>query len=208
MPNPTTGSAPAFLNDAPRAAPSADRLTEIKNKVAELRDLTLEIQTLEERLEQVKGSKLVLETTTLPDMMQAAGMNSFGLEAEGNNPAYDANIEPLIRANIAAGWEEPKRQAGFQVLEALGGQSLIKTVVTFEFGGSERAAAKEFAERVFDEHGYEGNEALSVNHNTLASWLKSEVTAKPEPRVPSPAQLLAIGGFVGRTVKIKKRKET
>jgi hypothetical protein len=41
----------------------------------------------------------------------------------------------------------------------------------------------------------------------MAAWLKAEVSADP-PRVPSPAQLQAIGGFVGRTVKIKKRKET
>lgn len=207
MPNPTTGSAPAFLNDVQRAAPSADRLTEIKNKVAELRDLTLEIQTLEERLEQTKGLKVALETTTLPDLMQAAGMNSFGLEAEGNNPAYDAKIEPLIRANIAAGWDEPKRQAGFQVLKELNGESLIKTVVTFEFGGKERAEAKEFIEKAFDLLGYEGKEQLAVNHNSMAAWLRAEVSADP-PRVPSPAQLLAIGGFVGRTVKIKKRKES
>ena len=40
----------------------------------------------------------------------------------------------------------------------------------------------------------------------MASWLKAEVNADP-PRVPTPSQLEAIGGFVGRTVKIKKRKE-
>lgn len=203
----TEHSPPAFLADVEHQAPSADRLTQIKNKVAELRDLTQTLADLEARVEETKAAKLTLETTTLPDMMAAAGMDKFGLEAEGNNPAYDAKVEPLVRANIAAGWDEPKREAGFAVLRQLGGESLIKTVVTFEFDPKDRAAAKEFTERVFDELGYEGKEALSVNHNSLASWLKAEVNAKPEPRMPSTDQLAAIGAFVGRTVKIKKRPE-
>jgi hypothetical protein len=207
MPNPTTGSAPAFLNDVQPQAPSTDQLATIRAKLAEARDVQMQIADLEERLATAKATHLQLTTTTLPDMMAAARLDSLGLEAEGNNPAYDCKIEPLIRANIAASWDEPKRRAGFETLTALGGQSLIKTVVTFEFDPDERAAAKEFVERVFDEHGYEGKEQLSVNHNSMASWLKAEVTAKPEPRVPSPAQLQAIGGFVGRVVKIKKRAE-
>jgi hypothetical protein len=197
---------PAFLNEIERQPASADRLTQIKAKVAELRDKAQELADLEARVETVKAEKLTLETVTLPDMLAAVGMDNFGLEAEGNNPAYDLKIEPLVRANIAAGWDEAKRQAGFEVLRQLNGESLIKTVVTFEFDPKERAAAKEFVERVFDELGYEGKEALSVNHNSMASWLKAEVNANP-PRVPSPAQLQAIGGFVGKTAKIKKRRE-
>lgn len=200
------GGAPAFLNDVDRQAPSVDRLMAIKEKVAALRDKTMEVSDLEERLEKAKAEKLQLETVTLPDMLQAVGMDRFGLEAEGNNPAYDLTIEPLVRANIAAGWEEPKRQAGFAVLEQLGGGSLIQTTVTFEFPKGEYAEAKQFVEDAFDKLGYEGQMKLAVNHNSMASWLKAEVQADP-PRVPSPQQLLAIGGFVGKTAKIKKRKE-
>ena len=209
MPNqPVAGdpTMPAFLQQVERQAPSADRLTAIKEKVAELRDLTQTAKDLEERLEQTKAAKLALETTTLPDMLSAVGMDKFGLEAEGNNPAYDLKVEPLVRANIAAGWEEPKRRAGFAVLEQLGGAALIKTVVAFEFSGQDRAEAKAFVENVFDEFGYEGKEALSANHNSLASWLKAEVQADP-PRMPTTDQLNAIGAFVGRTVKLKKRAE-
>lgn len=210
MPNqPVAGaptSAPAFLQTVERQAPSADRLEQIKAKVAELRDTVQTLKDLEERIEQVKATKLALETTTLPDMLSAVGMDKFGLEADGNNPAYDLTVEPLIRANIAAGWEEPKRRAGFAVLEQLGGAALIKTVVTFEFSGEDREEAKKFVEDAFDKLGYEGKEALSANHNSLASWLKAEVKADP-PRVPTTDQLNAIGGFVGRTVKLKKRAE-
>lgn len=204
---PTAGSndAPAFLNNVEPQAPSTDRLSAIKAKVAELRDLTLELKDLEERLEQTKGKKTALETVTLPDMLTAVGMDKFGLEAEGNNPAYDLSVEPLVRANIAAGWEEERRQKGFDVLRQIGGEQLIKTVISFEFDPKERAEAKEFMEKC-DAMGYIGDEKLSVNHNSMASWLKAEVRAEP-PRVPSPAQLEAIGGFVGRTCKIKKRRE-
>lgn len=196
---------PEFLQNTTPAAPSADRLTQIKEKVAELRDLVVTVKDLEERLETTKAEKLKLETVTLPDMMTAAGMNKFGLEAEGNNPAYDASIEPMVRANIAASWPEDKRQKGFSVLRELKGESLIKTIVQFEFDPKEREEAKKFIAKC-DELGFIGEEKLSVNHNSMASWLKAEVNADP-PRVPSPAQLEAIGGFVGRTVKIKKRKE-
>ena len=185
--------------------PSADRLTQIKDKVAELRDLAMELKDLEERVEAAKAKKTTLETVTLPDMMTAAGMNKFGLEAEGNNPAYDASVEPLVRANIAASWPEDKRNKGFQVLHQLKGESLIKTIVQFEFDPCDRKEAKEFIEKC-DALGFIGEEKLSVNHNSMASWLKAEVNADP-PRVPTPSQLEAIGGFVGRTVKIKKRKE-
>jgi len=203
---PTAGSnaAPTFLNDVEPQAPSADRLTAIKAKVAELRDLTQELKDLEDRLEETKGKKTALETVTLPDMMTAAGMDKFGLEAEGNSPAYDASVEPLVRANIAAGWEEERRQKGFEVLRKIGGEQLIKTVVMFEFDPKDRAEAREFMEKC-DAMGFIGEEKLAVNHNSMASWLKAEVNAQP-PRVPTPAQLEAIGGFVGRTVKIKKRR--
>jgi hypothetical protein len=201
---PTSAQPPAFLADTTPQAPSADRLTAIKAKVAELRDTAMEVADLEERLEKAKATKLNLETVVLPDMLQAVGMDKFGLEAEGNNPAYDLTIEPLVRANIAASWDEPKRKAGFAVLEQLGGGALIKTTVVFEFGGPERTEAKAFIENVFDEFGYEGEEKLTANHQSLGSWLKEEAKAG---RVPSPQQLQAIGGFVGRTAKIKKRKE-
>lgn len=205
MTAPQSGQAPAFLNDVARDAPSEDRLEAIRNKLREARDKTVEHAELEARTKQVKAELDALLQTTLPDMLSAVSMDKIGLEAEGNHPAYDCKIEPLIRANIAAGWEEPKRAAGFEVLKQLGGESLIKTVVTFEFDPKEREAAKEFIERVFDEHGYEGRETLSVNHASMASWLKAEVNANP-PRVPSPSQLQAIGGFVGRQLKIKERK--
>lgn len=198
------GGPPAFLNDAARQAPSADRLTAIKQKVAELRDKTMEVTDLEERLEKAKADKLALETVTLPEMLQAVGMDKFGLEAEGNNPAYDLTIEPLVRANIAASWDEPKRQAGFAVLEQLGGASLITTTVVFEFPKGEHADAKQFVEDAFDKLGYEGQMKLATNHNSLASWLKEEVK---QGKAPTPQQLQAIGGFVGKTAKIKRRKE-
>ena len=207
MTTPPAGSnaAPAFLNEVTPQAPSTDRLTAIKKKVAELRDLSLELNDLEQRLEETKAKKTTLEAVTLPDMLTAVGMDKFGLEAEGNNPAYDLSVEPLIRANIAAGWPEEKRERGFEVLRQLKSESLIKTVVSFEFDPKERAAAKEFMEKC-DAMGYIGDEKLSVNYNSMASWLKAEVRADP-PRVPTPAQLEAIGGFVGRICKIKKRRD-
>lgn len=202
---PAPGAVPAHMLGRAPSAPSADRLTEIRDLLRKARDGTQSVADLEARLTEEKAALENLLTVTLPDAMTAVSMNSFGLEAEGNSPAYDAKIEPNIRANIAASWPPEKRAAGFQMLEALGGESLIKTVVTYEFGGKDRKAAKEFIERVFDSEGLEGVEALSVNHATLGSWLKSEVKADP-PRVPTPAQLEAIGGFVGRKVKIKERK--
>lgn len=204
-PAPVAGQAPAFLNNVERQGPSADRLEAIQAKLREARDKKQEHADLEARAAECKKQLDALLNETLPDMLSAVSMDKIGLQAEGNNPAYDCKIEPLIRANIAAGWEPALRAKGFATLEKIGGEGLIKTTVTFQFDAKDRASAKEFVENVFDEFGYEGTEALSVNHNTLASFLKAEVQADP-PRVPTPEQLADIGGFVGRTLKMKERK--
>ena len=153
MTAPQSGQAPAFLNDLERQAPTGDRLEAIRNKLREARDKTVEHAELEARAKQVKAELDALLQTTLPDMLSAVSMDKIGLEAEGNHPAYDCKIEPLIRANIAASWEPAKRDAGFEVLKQLGGESLIKTVVTFEFDPKDREAATQFLEDAFDKLG-------------------------------------------------------
>lgn len=195
---------PAELEQRIRdSAPSipADRLAQLRDLVAETRDLEQRKAQLEEELriinKQLTGAD-GMYFQKLPDLMGEVGITVVTLDAEGNTPAVEAKSSPFYYANIAVGWPAEKRKQAFDWLEGNGHGDLIKTEVTVLFRREERDEAVRFAELAREYGTPEIKEAVAWN--TLTSWLKEQV--EHYHYVP-PLDL--IGGTVARQVKLKEK---
>lgn len=192
-------SLPAHLRDAPRAAPSGDRLIELKTMAATVRDLQQEKANLEERLKETNKALDDYYYVKLPELMDAAGVPSITIEAEGNYPAFTATVRPYYKASISADWPPEQRKAAFDWLDANGHGSLIKTEVSVPFVREDRPKALALA-AALRERGHTPVIEEAVHHATLTSWLKAQV----EDNEPLPP-LDLIGGKIGRECKPKKK---
>jgi len=185
------------------SAPSipADRLAQLRDLVAEARDLERRKAQLQEELSDV-NKQLTGEGgmyfKKLPDLMGEVGVSVVTLEADGNNPAVEAKAGPYYACNIAVGWPEEKRKAAFEWLDTNGHGDLIKTEVTVQFRREDRNDAVRFLELARAFGTPEIKEA--VHHGTMTAWLREQV--EQHQYIP-PLDL--IGGAVGRSVKLKEK---
>jgi hypothetical protein len=111
---------------------------------------------------------------------------------------------PYYRANIAADWDDLKKNEAFQTLVEYGGEDLIKikVEVLLPKGSIKILKAIEVFLRKFKKQGVEFTVSRSVPWSTLTSWLK-ECYEKRKVFPP----LEKIGGDVGEIVKPKPVKE-
>ena len=192
----------AVLKAAARHQPlvSQEMLERLKAKVAYARDIEALVSDLSQRLKDANTQLQLLYQKDLPDLMDEAGVDKVGLPASGNLPAMDAELRPFYSANIAASWDEDRRQAAFNWLEEHGHGDLIKTDVTLSYAREDREEAKEMAEDLRI-RGYTPQLKEGVHAQTLSAWLREQI----EDRHHFPP-LETIGGSVGRVVRLKERK--
>jgi len=123
---------------------SNDKLDKLRTAVRNKRDLDLEINGLEDRLQQRKQVRFDLEHKTLPEMFMQARVTQITVAKEGNLPAYKASMAPYYKAVIQADWPSEKQQAAFDLLDKLDLGDLIKTLIEIQFGRNERKETKRF----------------------------------------------------------------
>lgn len=188
-----------------------DRLKDVREKVIKLRDTNKEIADTEMRLEELTATRHQIERVELPDIFNEYGVKSLGLEKAGNLPGYDAKLQPFYRANIAANWDDKRREEAFAALVKHGGESLIKTVVSIELGRGDHAMVKKII-KALKPLGVDVKVAEAVHFQTLTAWLKElvegnkELIAAKKPPKPIPP-LDVIGAEIGEVVKLKETKE-
>ena len=190
--------APSFVKARP--APSEDALNALRKKLARVRDISLEIADLAQRIENLKAELNLLQNQELPKEMEDIGIDRLGLAAEGNLPAYDAELRSFYEANIKADWPQERRAAGFKYLDSTGNGDLIKTAVSVHLPRDERAKAKALIAQL-KKSGFTVEVNESVHNQTLKAWLKEEVEKRHN--IPD---LEKIGGHIGRIVRLKERK--
>lgn len=195
----TTKSMPSFLQGKEPPPPDDDKLSVIRAKLAEARDLEMEVEKLTDRLTEAKRELNTLLTKTLPDMFQEARIRVLGLEAEGNIPEYVATLAPFYSAGIPASWDEAKRKKAFEWLDINGHGDLIKTQVEVAFPREKRDEANE-AIAALNDLGFDPEVKESVHAATLTAWLREQVEDGSLP------PLDVIGGVVGKTIKLKRKK--
>lgn len=177
-----------------------DKLERLKAEAAKTRELEFEVAELQERLNEKLEELNILMTKTLPDLMEEAGVDSVGIPAQGNYPAWDARLRPFYNANIASSWPEEKRLEGFNYLTKIGHGDLIKTEIKISLP---RGALKK-AQTLVKQLAKQGMNAVmeqNVHSQTLKAWLKDQI----ENHAFMP-DLEKIGASVGKTVKPEKRR--
>jgi hypothetical protein len=177
---------------------SDDKLETLRKHVREHRDLLMQVRDAEDALKTLKKKLNDMESKELPDLFHAAGVDSVGLPAEGNLPAYDATLKPYYHANIP----EQNRPEAFGWLHQHGFGDIVKTVFKIEFGLCEDAPTQQLQEQL-DKLGVEYSKDMNVPWKTLTAWLKERME-KRDTDLPS---LSIFGATVGTVVKLKERRK-
>lgn len=195
----------AALREAVREempAPSEDGLSRLREAVASARDLERTIGDLTERLSDRKRQLNEIRQKTLPDLFQEVGVKSVVLEPSGNLPAYEAEVRPYFSANIAADWDEERRERAFAWLSEQGEGDMIKTIYTVELGRGTSKMQKALS-AALRKLKVAFSARKGVPHTTLTAWLR-ERYKKGEPL--SPPELETIGATVGVVATLKEKK--
>lgn len=177
---------------------SETTLESLREEVRKHRDLLLQVQDAEARLKDLKSQLYELESKRLPDLFLQAGVDSVGLPAEGNLPAYDAALKPYYHANIPA----ENRAAAFKWLNDNGFGDIVKTIFKIEFGLGESAPTQKL-ENQLDALGVAYSKDMNVPWPTLTAWLKERLHKRDTDLPP----LDLFGATVGNVVKLKKRED-
>jgi len=197
------------------SAPSDQQTSNLRRRCQELVDAEARLARAETLVEAIKARRTLLATRLLPEMMDAAQTDTIGLPEAG----VDVVVQPFVAASIPKDWDDARREQAFQVLENLGGGSLVKAALAVDFPKEDLATAQELRSAValFLKQKY-GNRPpppvvldMSVHHGTLTSWLRGELEARAERaadglNVPA-VDFSEIGATIGRICKVKKRRE-
>lgn len=167
------------------------------------RDFHCEIADLEERTKDLKAKLATLERIDLPAAFEKAKIDSLGLPAEGNLPAYDAKLKPYYKANIAASWEDEKKAKAFSYLKHSGNGHLVRTKIGLNFGLGELTKVNKLRQ-VLRRNGFgDFSEAIDVPWTSLTKFVKDHFEEKGTCPGGSPAVLGVDAGYV---VELKQRK--
>jgi hypothetical protein len=162
----------------------------------ELRDQTKLASDLEERLKGVNGRIKAIEFQELVDVMHELDCTAFSIPAVGNSPALEFDLSTHYAANIAASWEEPRREEAFSALP----DELVKITVKAMFAKGEAELARSLADELVTA-GYTVSIEKGVHSSTLKAWLKEQFETGGD--IPN---LETIGAFIAPKVKVKEVK--
>jgi hypothetical protein len=193
--NPSSGLRAAVARTE-RRAPSDDSLEILRARVRYCRSLELDIADAEERLRALKAELNQVLGTELPDLFDEHGVQSVGIPAEGNSPAYVAETKPYYKAKLPENNPGP----GLQWLVDHGHGDLPKHVFKIEIGRGREADVEEI-EKALDLLGIDFDHTMTVPWNTLTAFVREQIE---EHNATLPLDLL--GATVGRVVRLKEKK--
>lgn len=174
--------------------PGAVTLTLLRKKLAEARDIELELQGLAEVANVLSKRLSKLRTEELPGMFEAAGLTSLSLDASGNMPACDAELTVFYSASLPK--DETKRAAAFKKFKWL--HELRKHKFTLTFAKGEDKKAKTLA-ATLKKQKLKFEDKVDVHSGSLTA----EIRRRFEDGTPlPPADLELLGAMVGTVVKL------
>jgi hypothetical protein len=188
------------------AAPS-DKLDLLRAKAASARDLRLEIDDLLARVEEKKRDLNRLFQEELPALMDAAGTDKIGAPPSGNKRGMDFELHSYYSASISAKWDPKRKEAAYAVLKSRKAEGLIRATIEARLPKGNLAAAKKVMAFVkkLKIKGAVADLKQSVHKGTLSAWLRE--TYEDHRKTLSAKELEAIGGSVGRVVRVKDRDD-
>lgn len=195
---PSPGLRAALMRGAPPVP--GDRLVELRKAARRAENLQRELVDLEERELDRKAELRRLMMEELPDLLDAAGVTSISVDAEGNQPAFSAELKPYYKASIAAEWDEARRDRAFRWLEDNGFGDLVKREFTVALDRDEEAAGRKLA-KLLSENGFAYSVRRNVPWNTLTAFVRERIEKHSET-----LPLDTLGATVGRIVNLKPLK--
>jgi hypothetical protein len=194
-------NAPSFLaNITDQREFDEDKLTVLRQRVVEAKELDLQIAEIEATLSEKKAALNSLLHKDLPELFFEVGIDEIAVPASGNFPSFRATCAPYYAASIPVKWDPAKRAAAFRYLEDAGAGDLIKTELNVKFQRTEHDVALRTAAKLQGE-GLEPEVKEAVHQSTLTAWLREQ--CEHNNFMPD---LDKIGGTVGRIVRIKDKK--
>jgi hypothetical protein len=184
-------------------AKPADRLDEIRAKLARVRDLRIYIAQCKEWMVEANKEIQELQFQTLPEMFVAGGVRQLTLEAEGNLPPYESEIKPYYHASISTEWEPQQRDNAFALLQQREASDLIKSKITVELDRGDLPTARLVMAKL-DEMKVPYAMTMAVHWRVLTTWVKEQYEKKLSF---TPGELDTIGARVATIVEVKARKE-
>lgn len=174
-----------------------DKLDAVRKAAAEVVVNQVRLVELAEETSRVKATIANLQKEKLPELMDLAGTPKTTVSRKDNYPAMELEVKPFFSANIAAGWEDEKKEEAYSYLEEIGSGTIIKTELIITYDKTDHAKALKLATELRKKK-VPVTIKNSVHMQTLTAWLRDQVT-----RVKKTPDLEKIGGYVGREVKIK-----
>ena len=178
----------------------ADRLEEIRQLAAQIKQKEMEREDLAERVAILTRDINKALGEDIPLLMAEVGVDRVGVAAEGNSPAFDCTLKDYCRASIAASWPEEKRKQALDWLDNNQAGDLIKTEIFVFVPREKRELAKQAVTALHDLK-LHPEVKENVHSATLSAWLREEVDKGHIP----PLDLL--GGSVGKVAVLKPRKD-
>lgn len=191
------------LATARRSSPSNEQgLSKLRDAARRLWLAKATVAELEERLDQSKKEVDRLSTSEVLEMFDTMGVDTLGVDANGNQPGFDATVKPFYEGGISSSWPEDRQEHAFELLEKFGHGGLIKNLVTVQVPRDKNS--KKTIDKLLkfiDSLRLPSDLKKGVHPSTFKSWLKQEVeSGRPMPPLDE------IGAFIGRRVTIKERK--
>lgn len=188
----------AMKADAGGGLVTEDKLERVRDEVRKLRDLEKSNEDLTNQIAENNAAIRLLKEKTLVEMMDKVGINSIGVNAEGNHPAYNIELGEYFHARIP----DENQERAYAWLKQTKNEDLIQTKYTVSFGrGDAKAAAKFEKLLIKSKEAYDRKE--SVPWNTFEAFLRGEFKKKPL----SQKIMDMLGASSGRVVKVLKPKK-
>lgn len=185
--------------------PSDEKIARLRKMGQQFFDLQATRDDLEKRLKDANVALYEMRMKTMPELMAELRTDSIGLP--GAN--VDIVAKPYYHANIAADWDDEKKEAAFAHIDEMGGGDIIKTTITIFFGRDQHDQMTEWLEKVRGLNlSFEPPEmrlGRAVQWNTLTAWVREQwgkVRGADEPKL----DLEKLGATVGTEAVIKPRK--
>jgi hypothetical protein len=199
-----TDAIPDFLKDDKvdmSSFASDENLSKGRQLAEKLAQLDQEISDLEENVKKKKEERLELVRRTIPEFFGTVlQIDRIGVP----NANVDVVVVPYYHANIAADWEEDRRNNAFNYLEKNGHGDLISGTMEVKFRRGDLAEIRELQELIRNSkfgNKYTATTSLGVPWNTLTAFVKEQIENNQK------LDLDVLGATVARQAKIMKRKK-
>jgi hypothetical protein len=185
--------AASFQEDSPASEDKLERLHDAAKKLVEMTELK---EKLAKALSDHSKAMEYYASKVLVDLLDEAEVDSVGLPEQG----LDAVLQNFVHATLP---KDPEtRQAAISWLDKNGHGSMVRLNMQFSLpsGPEEYTAALALKAKLEKELDTEVALETTVPWNTLTAFVKEQL------RKGSVIPLETLGAYVGRVVKLKKRK--